>query len=103
MFNRSKLNSNSTLTPNITSSNFTKQSSTPTVLEPASSFVDNYTDYQSKSETTRSGNEVNIYKLTKLCGTCIAKDKAHGEVALLTTSGVVTVKFSKEYFSLFDK
>ena len=65
LFDRSKLVSNSKLVPNITSSNFTKQSSTPTILEPASSFVDEYTDYQSKSETTRSGNEVKDTTITR--------------------------------------
>lgn len=53
--------------------------------------------------TTRSGATVNMFKLSKIFGTCIAKDKTKGHVSLLTTSGVVTVKFRKEYFSLFDK
>jgi DNA polymerase-3 subunit alpha len=44
-----------------------------------------------------------IYKLSVICGTCIAKDKNKSMIYLLTTSGVVTVRFSKEYFSLFDK
>ena len=44
-----------------------------------------------------------MFKLHKICGTCIAKDKAKATVTLLTTSGVVLVKFRKEYFSLFDK
>lgn len=44
-----------------------------------------------------------IYKLSKICGTCIAKDKNKGLVFLLTTEGVVTVRFSKEVFSMFDK
>ena len=30
-------------------------------------------------------------------------DKAKSTVSLLTTTGVVTVKFRKDYFSLFDK
>jgi DNA polymerase-3 subunit alpha len=46
---------------------------------------------------------INMYKLTKICGTCIAKDKTKGLVTLLTTDGVVTVRFRKEYFALFDK
>lgn len=46
---------------------------------------------------------INIFKLSKICGTCIAKDKAKSTVTLLTTDGVVNVKFRKEYFSLFDK
>ena len=52
---------------------------------------------------TRSGAEINIFKLYKICGTCIAKDKTKCTVSLLTNDGVVNVKFRKEYFSLFDK
>ena len=51
----------------------------------------------------RGGKEIKLYKLYKICGTCIAKNKTKGTVALLTTDGVVNVKFRKEYFSLFDK
>ena len=51
----------------------------------------------------RGGQEVKIFELKKIYGTCIAKDKTRGTVTLLTTTGVVTVKFRKEYFSLFDK
>ena len=51
----------------------------------------------------KNNKTINIYKLYKICGTCIAKDKAKSSVSLLTTSGVVNVKFRKEYFSLFDK
>jgi DNA polymerase-3 subunit alpha len=46
---------------------------------------------------------VKIFELNKICGTCIAKNKAKSSVSLLTTTGVVNVKFRKEYFSLFDK
>jgi DNA polymerase-3 subunit alpha len=49
------------------------------------------------------GKTVNIFKLTKICGTCIAKNKDKGQVVLLTPEGVVTVKFRKEYFAMFDK
>ena len=51
----------------------------------------------------KAGKEINIFKLNKICGTCIAKDKAKGTVTLLTPTGVVTVKFRKEYFAMFDK
>ena len=44
-----------------------------------------------------------MFKLYKICGTCIAKNKAKSTVSLLTTDGVVNVKFRKEYFALFDK
>ena len=51
----------------------------------------------------RGGRNINIFKLEKICGTCIAKNKTKGTVSLLTDTGVATVKFRKEYFSLFDK
>ena len=51
----------------------------------------------------KGGKEINIFKLSKICGTCIAKDKAKGTVTLLTPTGVVSVKFRKEYFAMFDK
>lgn len=51
----------------------------------------------------RGGKTINLFKLYKICGTCIAKNKDKGIVTLLTTDGVVSVKFRKEYFSLFDK
>ena len=56
-----------------------------------------------EKQFVKGGRTINIFKLTKICGTCIAKDKAKGLVTLLTPSGVVTVKFRKEYFSMFDK
>lgn len=51
----------------------------------------------------KGGKDINIYKLHKICGTCIAKNKNKSTVSLLTPYGVVDVKFRKEYFSLFDK
>ena len=51
----------------------------------------------------KGSSTIPIYKLTMICGTCIAKNKDKGTVYLLTTDGVVPVKFRKEYFSLFDK
>lgn len=55
-------------------------------------------------KTFKKGNKtINIFELNRICGTCIAKDKNKGLVSLLTTTGVVTIKFSKDYFSLFDK
>jgi len=51
----------------------------------------------------RGGVMINMFKLSKICGTCIAKNKIKSTVSLLTTNGVVEVKFRKEYFSLFDK
>lgn len=51
----------------------------------------------------KGDKKINLFKLDKICGTCIAKDKAKSIVTILTTTGVVPVKFRKEYFSLFDK
>ena len=51
----------------------------------------------------RGNAEIPIYKLDKIIGTVIARDKAKATVYLLTTDGVVPVKFRKEYFTLFDK
>ena len=51
----------------------------------------------------KGGKEIKLFKLSRICGTCIAKDKAKSTATLLTINGVVTVKFRKEYFSLFDK
>ena len=51
----------------------------------------------------RGGKTIHLFKLDRICGTCVAKNKNKGLVTLLTTTGVVTVKFRKEYFSLFDK
>ena len=51
----------------------------------------------------KGGHEIKIFQLYKICGTCIAKNKAKHSVSLLTTSGIVEVKFAKEHFSLFDK
>ena len=61
-------------------------------------------EYQTVERSfTKGGKTINIFKLHKICGTCIAKDKNKGHVTLLTTEGVVNIKFRKEYFSMFDK
>ena len=52
---------------------------------------------------TKGGKDIHIFKLHKICGTCIAKNKTKSTVTILTTTGVVEVKFRKEYFTLFDK
>ena len=52
---------------------------------------------------TKNGHTIRKYQLHIICGTCIAKDKTKSTVTLLTTDGVVDVKFRKDYFALFDK
>lgn len=47
--------------------------------------------------------KVPIFKLSRIVGTVIAKNDNKSTISLLTTSGVVTVKFSREYYSIFKK
>lgn len=51
----------------------------------------------------KGSNTIKLYKLSKICGTCIAKNKDKSTVVLLTTFGVVSVKFNKEFFAMYDK
>lgn len=51
----------------------------------------------------RKDAEIPIYKLTKIIGTVISKDDSHSSICLLTTSGVVTVKFTKEYYAMYKQ
>lgn len=43
------------------------------------------------------------FKLTRICGTVLDKDKNKHSVTLLTPTGVVTVKFYKGQFGFYDK
>ena len=58
---------------------------------------------QRLNQRLREMEEIPIFKLNKIVGTCIGKNKTKGTVSLLTTDGVVTVKFRPEYFAMFDK
>ena len=51
----------------------------------------------------KGDKEIKLFKLSKICGTCIAKDKTKSTATILTTSGVVTVKFRKEAFAIYDR
>jgi DNA polymerase-3 subunit alpha len=44
-----------------------------------------------------------IYKLYKIIGTVLAKNDNKSTVTLLTTTGVVNVKFTKDYYSIYNK
>lgn len=52
---------------------------------------------------TKGEKTINLFKLYKICGTCIAKNKTKSTVSLLTPEGVVNVKLRREQFSLYDK
>jgi DNA polymerase-3 subunit alpha len=67
-------------------------------------------DYESLEEeeidrqfTTKDGDEITMFKIHRIAGTVIDKNKAKSSVTLLTTSGVVTVKVWKNQFSAWDK
>lgn len=51
----------------------------------------------------KGGAQIPIFKLCKIVGTVISKNKAKATINILTTSGVATVKFRKEMFAIFDK
>ena len=51
----------------------------------------------------RNGKQIPIYKLFRIIGTVIAKNDAHSFVTLLTTEGVVNVKFTRDYYAMFAK
>lgn len=51
----------------------------------------------------RNGVQIPIFKLHRIAGTVIAKDDSRTSVTLLTTSGVVTVKFSRDQYARFKK
>ena len=49
------------------------------------------------------GKERPRFKLTRICGTVLDKDKNKHCITLLTPAGVVTVKFYKGQFGFYDK
>ena len=57
--------------------------------------ISEYYQYRGKSRPR--------FKLTRICGTVLDKDKNKHMISLLTPSGVVTVKFYKGQFSFYDK
>ena len=44
-----------------------------------------------------------IYKLHRIAGTVIAKDDSRCSISLLTTTGVVSVKFTRDYYGMFKR
>ena len=50
-----------------------------------------------------NGQEIKVYKLFKIIGTVIDKDKNRNTVTLLTPTGVVNVKIYKNQYAIYDK
>ena len=51
----------------------------------------------------RNGRDLPIYKINKIIGTVIGKNDTRSSITLLTTTGVVNVKFTKEYFAMYNR
>ena len=51
----------------------------------------------------RNGKDIPIYKTYNIVGTVISKNDNRSSISLLTTEGVVNVKFTKEYYAMFGR
>lgn len=51
----------------------------------------------------RGGIQIPIFKLNRIVGTVIAKNDNKSSIMLLTTTGVVNVKFTRDQYALFKK
>ena len=51
----------------------------------------------------RNGKDIPIWKTYKIIGTVLCKNDTKATVTLLTPSGVVTVKMTKDYYAMFKK
>ena len=51
----------------------------------------------------RNGVQIPIYKLYRIAGTVIGKNDTRHSVVLLTTSGVVTIKLTRDYYAMFNR
>ena len=51
----------------------------------------------------RNNIEIPIFALFRIAGTVISKNDANSSISLLTENGVVTVKFTKEYYAMYGR
>ena len=77
-------------------------------LQPAQYLYDDFFKLPEEPEIDYSfvgkdGNEVRVYKLRRIIGTVIDKNKIKNTVTLLTPTGVVNVKIYKNQYALYDK
>ena len=56
-----------------------------------------------RSFTTKDGTEIKIFKVVRIAGTVIDKDKNHSSITLLTPTGTIVVKVWKNQFAAWDK
>lgn len=52
---------------------------------------------------TKGDKQIKLFKIERIAGTAIAKDKNKGLLYLLTTSGVVTVRLGRELMANYDR
>lgn len=67
----------------------------------------NFSDLNEEPEVDyffrRNGKEIPIFRTVTIIGTVIAKNDTKHIVAILTTNGVVNVKFSRDHYAMFNK
>ena len=51
----------------------------------------------------RNGKQIPIYKLYRIAGTVIGKNDTRHIVTLLTPTGIVNVKFTRDYYAMFNR
>jgi DNA polymerase-3 subunit alpha len=51
----------------------------------------------------RNGKQIPIYKLNRIAGTVIGKNDTRHSISLLTTTGVVNVKFTRDHYAMFNR
>ena len=51
----------------------------------------------------RNGKQIPIYKINRIAGTVIGKNDTRHIVTLLTTTGVVSVKFTRDYYAMYNR
>ena len=71
-------------------------------------YIEDYFDLPEEPEVdniwkTKEGKEIPIFKLTRICGTVIDKNKMKNIVTLLTENGIVNLKIYRAQFSKYDK
>ena len=74
-------------------------------------YTDDFTDFFSLPEEPQieytfknnKGQDIPVYKLYRIAGTVIDKDKMRNTITLLTPTGVVNVKIYKVQFAMYDK
>lgn len=51
----------------------------------------------------RNNKQIPIYKLCRIAGTVIGKNDTRHSVSLLTINGVVNIKFTRDYYAMFNR